>query len=125
MRYELRGGNVDARQLDDGSFLLSSGEWSGQVTPAPGVFGNAPVEWRITRGEGWVAVDAVCYEGPEAKFPFRELRPVSLMVGLHVRKLGTDAASVPIRVDSNEGNLHAVWGDLEVRLPDHAVPLPE
>lgn len=125
LRYELRGDAVDAREIPAG-FVLSSGEWEALITTAGGLFHGRPVKWKITRGEGWVAVDAVCHENARQAFPFRELEPMVLSAGLHLRRRGQEAEAVPLSIEHRpqQGVITSRWALLDVSVPDRAVPMP-
>ena len=123
LRYELRGEGIDARE-ENGTFVLSAGDWSAVVSPASGAFADAPVTWKISRGDGWVAVDAVCYEGARKKFPFAELPPVMLAAGLVLQRKGEPVKCEPpsMETDRQKSTFLFQEGDLKVTVPDHATP---
>lgn len=124
LRYELRGEQVDAAPHGK-LFSLVSGGWAAVVTPGAGSFNGRPVEWQVSRGDGWVAIDAVCYSGPRRDFKFDELPVVELAAGLHLRRHGADDAGSPLELahDPEAGKVSARWGDLQAVVPDRATTL--
>jgi hypothetical protein len=123
LRYELRGDGVDVHDGRGGTFLLSAGDWSAVITPAAGSFAGAPVAWKITRGDGWVAVDGVCYEGPKKEFSFRNLPLVRLAAGLHLERGEKRSGCGTIEFQEQAGRLKYRLCGLEVSVPDRATPM--
>lgn len=126
LRYELRGNAVEAQTLNDGTFELSAGDWTAILSPAAGTFHGTPFPWIISRGEGWVSLDAVLYTGPAREFPFRNLGPLVLAAGVRLRRK-TDAQPAPGLMETERAGrqIQFRFGALSVTIPDHAVPLPE
>ncbi|CAN5779449.1 hypothetical protein BH09VER1_BH09VER1_17560 [soil metagenome] len=126
LRYELRGDDVTARKIP-GGFALSSGAWEAAITTAEGSFNHQPIAWQITEGDGWVAVDAICYFGPRRDFPFRELPPLALASALHLRRTGEESEPSPVELEYHpaEKTISARWQSHQLTVPDHAITLPK
>ncbi len=123
IRYELRGEQVFAEALASDQFRLWSGDWEAVISPAAGRFGPSPVSWAVTQGDSWVAIDGVCHEGERRAFPFREIRPVVVGAGLHLRTVAGDTGPIEqtyVAHDPAAGRAGFTFDQLSLGIPDHA-----
>jgi hypothetical protein len=95
LRYELLGENVAGRQIPDGRFELRAGNIRALIHPLAGSFFGRPVSWQLTKIEGGMALDGVCYSGIPRVFPFKEKTPSYLALGLDL--LRSDEANPAVR----------------------------
>jgi len=124
LRYELCGKDIEALELDGGVFSLSAGNWSALISPARSTFAGHPVTWTLSRGDGWAAIDGVCYQGPRIAFPFHELPPVTLAAALTLQRRGRSSTAVPaVHMQPGETSNQFQFGDLKVSVPSRAVPM--
>lgn len=125
IRVELYGLEVEAAELEPGLFSLRSGEWHALVRPADCRFGGEPVSWEITRGENWVALDGVCYSGAARAFPFRDMHPTILGLGLRLAPAATtDCPAITARHFPDEGVTQFEYAGMAQSAPDRAHPVP-
>jgi len=126
LRYELRGENVEGKELPGGAFRLFSGEWGATISPAVPLTEGMPVRWMLSWGEGWVGVDAVLHSGPAHEFAFRTLGPLALAAGLRLRKSSEQPEDPAIVRSVHEGGrIQFSFAGLEVTVPSRATPIPE
>lgn len=127
LRYELAGAGVRASQPAADRFELIAGEHRVVVQAPPGRFGAHTVRWECGQEEGRAFVDAVCYHGPRAAFPFHDLGPVQVVGGLELVEPGREPApdTVEIRAGAGPEAFTAAWGALRVDVPAPADVYPD
>jgi hypothetical protein len=110
LRFELRGQQVDVRQLDARHFELAAGSQRVVVHTLAGRFNGQPLEWTIGRDQGEAFVDGICYQGEPQQFDFRQLDDVAVAAGMELLSREQHVAAAAPRFEtSHPGSVHALW----------------
>lgn len=110
LRFELRGQQVDARQLDSSHYELAAGSQRVVVHTLAGRFNGQPIRWTIGRDRDKVFVDGICYQGEPQRFDFSQLDDVAAAAGMELLSRAQRIADAAPRFETSQGgNVRARW----------------
>ena len=109
MRYELRGRDVQVRDLGNHRFELVAGDHRIVVHARPGRFHGRDVVWEAGEESDTVFVDGICHRGASESFKFNQPLDISVTTGIELLHRSEPPTDFIPRTTAREKGVAATW----------------